>query len=70
MGGALDFALKILQVLPGLIAAGKDVTQLITDTSQRVQEMRDQNRDPTPGEWDDLNAQIDSLRGRLHSDDT
>lgn len=69
MSTALDYALKALQALPGLIAAGRDVTELAAETGQRLKDMRDEGRDPTPGEWDDLNARIDVLRGRLHSDD-
>lgn len=69
MDAALEFALKVLQVLPGLIAAGKDVSELVTESRDRLQEMRDQGRPPSDGEWDDLNARIDVLRGQLHSDE-
>lgn len=70
---ALDFALKALQALqslPQLLQAGSEVVQLVEETRARLQSMRDEGRDPSPGEWDDLNARIDVLRGRLQSDDT
>lgn len=63
---ALDFALKLLEALPQLIQAGQDATDLIG----QLKEMRDTGQDPSPGQWDDLNARIDLLRGQLHSDDT
>jgi hypothetical protein len=61
---ALAYALQLLQALPALIQAGQDASDLIA----RVKEMHDQGRDPTPGEWDDLNARIAPLRGDLHTD--
>jgi len=60
---ALDFALQLLQQLPGLIQAGVEVMDLV----HGVQEMRDQDRAPTAAEWDALNERIRSLQGRLHS---
>jgi hypothetical protein len=62
---ALAYALQLLQALPALIQAGQDAADLVA----RVKEMHDQGRDPSPGEWDDLNARIATLRGDLHADD-
>ncbi len=65
MNNALAYALQLLQALPGLIQAGQDASDLIA----HVKEMHDQGRDPSPGEWDDLNARIGLQRGDLHSDE-
>lgn len=67
---ALAYVLQLLNALPQLIQAGHDVTDLITETRERLKDMQAGNRPPSPGEWDDLNARIDTLRGKLHSDDT
>lgn len=66
---AIAYALQLLNALPQLIQAGHDVAALIQETRDRLQNMADENRDPTPGEWDELNAQIDLKRGKLHSDE-
>lgn len=65
MNTAIDYALKLLEALPALIQAGHDASDMVL----RVRNMRDEGRDPTPGEWDDLNARIDFQRKKLHSDD-
>jgi hypothetical protein len=64
---ALAYALQLLTALPQLIQAGADVMDMITEAQERLQNMQDEGRDPTPGEWDDLNARIDDLRGELHA---
>lgn len=66
---AIAYALQLLNALPALIQAGHDVSELITDTRDRLKNMETEGRDPTPGEWDDLNARIGLLRGDLHSDE-
>jgi hypothetical protein len=64
---ALAYALQLLAALPQLIQAGADVMQMITEAKDRLQNMQDEGRDPTPAEWDDLNARIATLRGELHA---
>lgn len=66
---AIAYALQLLNALPALIQAGHDVSELITDTRDRLKNMETEGRDPTPGEWDDLNARVGLLRGDLHSDE-
>lgn len=63
---ALAMALQLLNALPALIAAGVEVKDLIEDQTAKLQAMADEGRDPTPAEWDDLNAKIDALRAELH----
>ncbi len=65
--GAAAYALSLLTELPGLIASGKQVIDLIKTGSDALKAMQDENRDPTPAEWDALNAQIKVLRDELHA---
>jgi hypothetical protein len=65
--GAIPFAITLLSSLPQLIKAGMDVTSLIQDSMAKMKTMEEEKRDPTPQEWDALNAQIDALRKELHS---
>jgi hypothetical protein len=68
MGTALAFALQALTALPQIIAAGQDAIAFINSTRAALATMKDENRDPTPAEWDALNAQIDALIARLNQD--
>ena len=67
---ALAYALHILTALPGLIQAGVEVHGIVTKYRDRLAEMQAEGRDPTPHEWDELNAEIDRLRGELHAANT
>lgn len=62
----LMMALQLLQSLPALIAAGAEVKGLIEDQTAKLKDMADTGRDPTPAEWDELNAKIDQARATLH----
>lgn len=64
---ALMYALQALEVIPQLISAGQNVIGLVEHTTSAMKKMVAENRDPTPGEWDDLNQKIDDLRAQLHS---
>ena len=66
MGGAA-FALSLLTELPGLIASGKQVIDLINQSADAMRKMQAENRPPTPAEWDALNARIKALRDELHA---
>lgn len=65
--GALELALSVFSQLPGLISAGANVIALINSTKTTLTTAKAENRDPTPAEWDALNAQIDDLRKQLHA---
>jgi hypothetical protein len=67
MPTALMYAAQILGMLPSLISAGKNITDLVTTGNAALKSMQDEKRDPTPAEWDALNAQITALRAELHS---
>lgn len=62
----LAYALQVLAVLPQLIAAGRSVASIVQDANTALAAMQAENRDPTPAEWDALNAQIAALRSELH----
>lgn len=61
---AFSFAVQVLSQLPALIAAGIDVVDLIKSTNSSLQKMKDENREPTDQEWDDLNSMIESMRNQ------
>lgn len=61
-----QFAIALLQSLPGLIAAGVDVAGIVTEGNQRVA----RGGDPTPEDWAWLNGEIEKLQDRLHAPGT
>jgi hypothetical protein len=65
--GAAAYALSLLTELPSLIASGKQVVDLIQTGTTALKSMQAENRDPTPAEWDSLNAQIKALQEELHA---
>lgn len=67
MGTALAFAMQLLESLPALIDAGVKVKDLLANGNAKLQIFAAEGRDPTPEEWDDLNASIDAKRKELHS---
>lgn len=67
MPAALLYATQLLGILPALISAGKDITDLVTTGNAALQKMQAENRVPTDQEWADLNAQIAALQKELHS---
>jgi len=56
---------NVLQELPNLLAAGKDVVQLIESTLATVRVAQSQSRDPTAAEWNGIHTQIDALTSQL-----
>ena len=64
--GALAFATQLLGSLPGLIAAGVQVMDLINNGNAKLKIFDAEKRDPTPAEWDELNASIEAKRKELH----
>lgn len=67
MDPRLLMALQLLQSLPSLLAAGAEIKTLIETTSAKLQDMASTGRKPTDQEWDELNAEIERLRGDLHT---
>ena len=64
----IKFASLALDLVPKLIAAGMSVSAHIEQTQTALKGMQGGGRDPLPGEWDALNAQVDALRAQLHAD--
>lgn len=64
---ALLYATQLLTMLPSLLAAGKNVVELVETGNAALKAMADENREPTPDEWDALNARIKALQKELHA---
>jgi hypothetical protein len=64
---AVAYALQLLQTIGPLIQAGRDVMGLINQAKASLATMQAEGRDPTPAEWDALNASIKALRDELHA---
>lgn len=60
-----DFALAFLAQLPGLIAAGIDITASVAAHRAALEKMKSENRDPTPDEWAQLNERLNNDTRRL-----
>lgn len=56
--GALAIAMTVMSELPAMIAAGRDILALVTQTSAVLKAAQDEGRDPTAAEWDALNSII------------
>lgn len=59
------FASQLLQQLPGLIDAGKDILGLVTEGAARVKLMQAENRGPTEKEKADQTARLADLDAEL-----
>ncbi len=69
MPTALIYATQLLGMLPSMIAAGRSITDLVQTGNAALKLMQEEGRDPTPAEWDALNAQIKALQQALHAQD-
>jgi hypothetical protein len=69
---ALDFAIRLLDRLPGFIAAGVDVTPLMSACREKLRQFKAEDRNPTAEEWDQQEAEIaaveQQLREALHDE--
>ena len=70
MPTALIYAMQVLQILPSLISTGRSVLSLVEQTNSALDKMQSEKRDPTPAEWEALNATIAALRSELHAPGT
>lgn len=68
MPQAVMFAIQALTALPGLVKAGIDITNMVTEATSKLELMQKEKRDPTVDEWNALNTQIANLRNQLHRD--
>lgn len=67
---ALAYAIQLISALPALVDAGVSIKNLVSDSTASLNLMQSEKRDPTPAEWDALNAQIAALRKELHAPGT
>lgn len=65
---ALLYAMKLLETLPTLLAAGKDITDLVNHGNAALKTMQAEGRGPTAQETADLDAKIKALRDELHAE--
>lgn len=61
----LQFALAVLQAVPGLVAAGMDVVKFVEQQTAALTAMQAAGRDPTADEWSALRAQVDNATDQL-----
>lgn len=63
----METVLVLLQLLPGLIDAGINVTNIINSAATVIKTAQAEGRDPNDAEWAFLDAQIQDLRNQLNS---
>jgi hypothetical protein len=61
----LQFAIAILQAVPGIVAAGMDVVQFVQAQMAALTAMQAAGRDPSADEWAALRAQVDNATDQL-----
>lgn len=61
------FAIQVLTQLLGLVPAATAAWTMVQDSRNKLEQMRAEKRDPTPAEWDSLNAQTAALLKQLNS---
>lgn len=59
------YAIQALETLPTLISGSIEAVKFIEDAVKALKTMQAENRDPTPEEWDSLNALIEQLQAQL-----
>lgn len=60
--------LRALEILPLVIAQGGTAMISWQASVAKIKLMVQENRDPTPEEWDTLNGDLDALQSALHTD--
>jgi hypothetical protein len=63
---AIQYGLQLAASLPQLLAAGADMVTAWKQGAAKMQQLADEKRDPTPAEWDALNASIDAKLAELN----
>lgn len=63
--GISGFVQSLTSQLPAFVAAGTDIQAFITAQMVTVRAMIAENRDPTQGEWDALNADMAAELAKL-----
>jgi len=63
----LEYALAVIQYIPKAIALGKSIVDWVNEQSAIIKRMVDEGRDPTPEEWDALNAVIEAKHEQIQA---
>lgn len=67
-GAVEDYAAKVLELVPGMLAAGvatAQVVEILTRTNDDVRAMIQEGRGPTPEQWASQAGRIKALEDRL-----
>jgi hypothetical protein len=64
-----QYARNALDAIAQALAIGRDVTNMIAITGERLDAMSSAGRGPLAEEWDAQNAEIRALQQDLHTDD-
>jgi hypothetical protein len=63
----VGYALHALELVPGLVKAGKDIAAYVSKTAAVIRAAQE-SKEPIPAAaWDELKAVREELQGRLHS---
>lgn len=69
MGALTPFIMQVMAYLPAALKGVEEARDLIEFGIGRIRAMIDEDRDPSPQDWDELNAKIDAMTEPMHSDD-
>ncbi len=65
----VQFGLLAMEIVPHVIAGVSGAAQAFSEAHAVYKALAAEGRDPTPAEWDALNAGIKALEDKLHSDE-
>lgn len=68
LAAILTLVITFLETLPRLVSAGIDVFERTKQLVAVLKNLRDENRDPTPEEWDALHATLKVDEEKFDSD--
>lgn len=63
----VSYLITALELGPKLVALGLDLAGFVGGAVAKAKVMRDENRDPTPEEWDELNARVQDVHQRIQA---
>lgn len=61
----ITYAIQAFEGLSELVSGASEAIKFIQDAVTALKAMQADGRDPTPEEWDALDAQIEALRSQL-----
>lgn len=69
LGGAFAFLAQLLPLVPDVVKGVTAAVEAWDVGTGMLRNMVDENRDPTPAEWDEINGRLGRIRSDLHTDD-